>query len=221
MKPCLPILVLFAAAGCAPRDEVKSDTRQVPPPPRTDVQDTPEVAHFLETKERWGVKTGADPEAGDVRVNSPVQTTVDELTRLERPEGMPKRGPRANDRFPPVETTVYTVDAEIMRYKIETDDQDYHVVIRDYNGNPRRTMVVELADPTVVSRRSPFRDSMAAVRAKFNERFKVTTKWKKNRARALITGVGFFDFRHGQIGLAPNGIELHPVLDVKFYDEAP
>jgi hypothetical protein len=29
-----------------------------------------------------------------------------------------------------------------------------------------------------------------------------------------ITGVGFFDFYHGQLGMAPNGIELHPVLNI-------
>jgi len=27
-----------------------------------------------------------------------------------------------------------------------------------------------------------------------------------------VTGVGFFDFWHGQRGVAPNAIELHPVL---------
>jgi hypothetical protein len=32
------------------------------------------------------------------------------------------------------------------------------------------------------------------------------------RGTATITGVGFFDFIHGQTGVAPNGIELHPVL---------
>jgi uncharacterized protein (TIGR03437 family) len=31
-----------------------------------------------------------------------------------------------------------------------------------------------------------------------------------------VKGVGFFDFLHGQTGAAPNGIELHPVLDVEF-----
>jgi hypothetical protein len=29
---------------------------------------------------------------------------------------------------------------------------------------------------------------------------------------ARITGVGFFDRIHGQAGVAPNGIELHPAL---------
>lgn len=30
--------------------------------------------------------------------------------------------------------------------------------------------------------------------------------------RATITGVGFFGFKHGQRGVAPNAIELHLVL---------
>jgi hypothetical protein len=29
---------------------------------------------------------------------------------------------------------------------------------------------------------------------------------------ATITGVAFFDVIHGQCGVAPNGIELHPVV---------
>jgi hypothetical protein len=29
-----------------------------------------------------------------------------------------------------------------------------------------------------------------------------------------VTGVGFFDYEHGQNGVAPNAIELHPVLGV-------
>ena len=31
----------------------------------------------------------------------------------------------------------------------------------------------------------------------------------------VVTGVGFFDFLHGQTGAAPNGIELHPVLRIE------
>ena len=30
--------------------------------------------------------------------------------------------------------------------------------------------------------------------------------------RAVVTGVAFFDFQHGQTGVAPDGIELHPIL---------
>ncbi len=30
--------------------------------------------------------------------------------------------------------------------------------------------------------------------------------------KALVAGVAFFDFQHGQTGVAPNAIELHPIL---------
>jgi hypothetical protein len=34
-------------------------------------------------------------------------------------------------------------------------------------------------------------------------------------ARARVTGVAFFDYFHGQDGVAPNATELHPVLDFR------
>jgi hypothetical protein len=33
--------------------------------------------------------------------------------------------------------------------------------------------------------------------------------------QATITGVGFFDGIHGQVGVAINGIELHPLLSIR------
>jgi hypothetical protein len=42
-----------------------------------------------------------------------------------------------------------------------------------------------------------------------------------NQLAQGVTGVGFFDFLHGQTGVAPNGIELHPVLDIVFNPEPP
>ncbi|WP_263635822.1 hypothetical protein [Streptomyces sp. CoH27] len=35
-----------------------------------------------------------------------------------------------------------------------------------------------------------------------------------------VTGIGFFDFDHGQTGVAPNAIELHAVTDVQFSGSA-
>ena len=34
-----------------------------------------------------------------------------------------------------------------------------------------------------------------------------------------VTGVLFFDFLHGQTGVAPNGIELHPILQITFLSD--
>ena len=39
-----------------------------------------------------------------------------------------------------------------------------------------------------------------------------SSRFTKLGGKANITGVGFFDIRHGQTGIAPNAIELHPVL---------
>src|SRR5262249_43728400 len=41
-----------------------------------------------------------------------------------------------------------------------------------------------------------------------------TTSFKNLIGSITLTGVGFFDLLHGQSGVAPNGIELHPVLSV-------
>jgi len=44
------------------------------------------------------------------------------------------------------------------------------------------------------------------------------TKFKTSvpPTKVRLTGVGFFDRVHGQTGVAPTGIELHPVIDVQF-----
>jgi hypothetical protein len=36
------------------------------------------------------------------------------------------------------------------------------------------------------------------------------------RVRVHVVGVGFWDYRHGQSGVAPNAIELHPVLSMRW-----
>jgi len=38
------------------------------------------------------------------------------------------------------------------------------------------------------------------------------SSFTKLKVRATIRGIGFFDFFHNQTGVAPNEIELHPVL---------
>jgi hypothetical protein len=40
----------------------------------------------------------------------------------------------------------------------------------------------------------------------------VGDKYRSLSGTATVSGVIFFDFLHGQRGVAPNGIELHPVL---------
>jgi hypothetical protein len=97
-------------------------------------------------------------------------------------------------------------------YKLE-DDVDYHIVLQDPVGN---TMVTEIPSPACDGTTSPFDAAVAAVRAKFDAHFTATPTFQNANLPVQMKGVGFFDFIHGQTGVAPNGIELHPILDVTF-----
>src|SRR5215467_13339996 len=157
--------------------------------------------------ERWSVKTGTDPDAGLVNLNSSTSTTVESLRGRTAPSPIP-----ANNRVAPTETTQWVISGTLMQYKLESDS-DYHLVIAGTSGN---TMIVEIPSPTCVGSGSPFFAGIQNARAKFDARFTATTSFQTANVAVQIKGVGMFDFLHGQTGVAPNGIELHPVLDITF-----
>jgi hypothetical protein len=153
------------------------------------------------------VKTGTDADSGLVNLNNVIPTTIENLIALAAPLNKPQ-----NNRVPPTETTVFTLNGTLTQYKLE-DDSDYHVVLSDAAG---RTMIAEIPLPGCVGSGSPFAPGIANARSEFNARLTATTSFKTANIPVQIKGVGFFDFIHGQTGVAPNGIELHPVLDVVF-----
>jgi hypothetical protein len=53
-----------------------------------------------------------------------------------------------------------------------------------------------------------------------DSRYTVEPRFRYTYVHVLISGAGFFDFQHGQSGVAPNAVELHPVLDVVFAEQA-
>jgi hypothetical protein len=81
--------------------------------------------------ERWAVKTGMDPDARLVNQKVVVPTNIIRLRSLPAPAYLPVRS-----RLRPVETTVWAVDAILLRYKVE-EDSDVHLVIAD-TGGPER-----------------------------------------------------------------------------------
>ena len=138
-------------------------------------------------KERWTVKTLQDrPKLLSVR-----DTTIAFLVTRPAPSSLP-------DTRLPFERHIYRVRAAVTLVRPE-DDSDLHVVIDDGKG---RTMITEAplsacAPRATALRRKQMGVARAAVRV---------------CARAVVTGVAFFDFKHGQTGVAPNAIELHPIL---------
>jgi hypothetical protein len=155
--------------------------------------------------ERWAVKTGTDVGASTVDLNSATPTTVSALIGASAPHPIP-----VDSRVQPTETTVWVLDATLTSFKVE-GDSDYHLVISDVSGN---TMIAEIPSPSCVGSGSPFNALIAQARAKFDAAFTVGTSFQDVNIPVQIKGVGMFDFLHGQRGVAPNGIELHPVLDI-------
>jgi hypothetical protein len=158
--------------------------------------------------ERWSIKTLTDPQAGQINFK-PVSTTVRAMRKLERPAHL------SRSRIAPVEFQSYRVDAELVTAILEKDS-DIHLVITDSDHpSARKTMIVELPDPgcTVGAFGRP---AITRARKAFETACGVPSRsgWALD-GRATITGVGFWDFKHGQTGVAPNAIELHPVVGFK------
>jgi hypothetical protein len=157
--------------------------------------------------ERWSVKTGTDLDVGLVNLTSPTSTTLSYLTSLVTPASIPD-----NNRIQPTETTLWVINATLKQYQKQADS-DYHLLLVDGAG---RQMIAEIVSPNCVAPSSPFSAGIARARAQFNAKFTATSALKSANVPVQITGVGFFDFATGQIGRAPNGIELHPIIDIIF-----
>lgn len=96
------------------------------------------------------------------------------------------------------------------------DDSDVHLVIADPR-NRRQTMISEFpATGCTKGATASARGKMKRARtALIKACGKPTSKFTSLNGTAKLTGVGFWDVKHGQRGLAPNGIELHPVLSFR------
>ena len=97
----------------------------------------------------------------------------------------------------PFERHVFTVVAAVVLVSPE-EDSDLHLVLQQ-GGNH---MIAEAPAPYCDSRATPLR----------RRQMRVARKHVRLCARARVTGVAFFDYDHGQTGVAPNAIELHPIL---------
>jgi len=146
-----------------------------------------------------------------------------------------------NHRTAPTETTMWELTATVVEVKLEQDG-DYHLVLKGASG---KTMIGEIPnpDPAYVKNSAWLaeiknaRDAMdqklggplAPADFKPEEMAPPTEERKKRpppksvtdgmtsvNARATITGVGFFDSSHGQTGVAPTAIEIHPIFSIEF-----
>jgi hypothetical protein len=161
--------------------------------------------------ERWYVKTCIDADTVNVNFNNIVPSSIAYQRSLVHPTL-----PGDNTTRLSVEDTVYSIVCQLVEYKYETD-QDYHVVIKTI-GSASETMVAEIADPTCAGISNTSRlQQMTALRTWFANRYNPTSSFKFVSDTVVLTGVGFFDFAHGQTGAAPNQREIHPILSMSLY----
>lgn len=158
--------------------------------------------------ERWSVKTLTDADHNKVDF-APKEATVGWLVSQERPAQLP-----ADWRVGPIETQTYKVRARLMGYKLE-EDEDFHIVIADVE-DPSETMIAEIPSPDCAGacasgHAEEFRKARAVIMGLPDQ---------VHGVGVVVTGVGFFDFLHGQTGAAPNGIELHPVLKIELESDS-
>ncbi|HKW77540.1 MAG TPA: hypothetical protein VJQ09_00495 [Candidatus Limnocylindria bacterium] len=160
-------------------------------------------------KERWAVKTGVDADAGQVDTSTAKPATVTQMRAIPAPAQRPQ-----DHRVGPTETTVFTITGFIARYKREPD-QDYHLVLADPNRNE---MVIEVPLTDCIKGTSPFRAKIVAARKAVDDVLQVTGQFPPTDSKipVRVTGVGFFDAKGHGSGGTPNGIELHPVLEIVF-----
>jgi hypothetical protein len=136
--------------------------------------------------ERWTVKTLQDRP----RLLHPRPSTIGNLVSVPRPSSLPPT------RLP-FERHIFSVVAAVTLDRPE-DDGDLHLVLR--SGS--RHMIAESPAPSCTTRATAYR----------RRQMRNARNLVRLCSRARIIGVAFFDFLHGQTGVAPNGIELHPIL---------
>ena len=156
--------------------------------------------------ERWPVKTGADADRGHVSTKV-VATTEASLVKLPKPSHYP-----TNNRIAPTELHVFQITATVTQYKEEADS-DIHLVLHDSVGH---SMIAEIPAPNCVSTVSRWRANIASSRTTWTHTYPLSSSWHHISRKVTLRGLGFFDVPHGQTGVAPNAIELHPVIRVQF-----
>jgi hypothetical protein len=170
------------------------------------------------TMARGDVKGLRDEDAAHVQMDAPIDTTITALNDLP-----PHCGPTRDHRVREEEFQVYRVIGAIRHVK-RAPDHDIHIVLDDPE-RPDAHIIVELPDPdSRGSVRSPYRDRFALAMQTFENLLAETgaRQWNDlHGIRVRVTGIGFFDLSHFQVGRSRSCIELHPVLKIEqFRDPA-
>jgi len=161
---------------------------------------------------RWDYKLLLDS-AGLNAVNATaVSSTVSALDTILRPAEWQRKNRRAEQ-----EKIKVTVDAWLVARGNE-DDGDYHLVLQSLDG--KETLIAEIPDPGDANLKGygflkhSYKQSRHFIDSAIGIPPRRITNLRMKR-KVEVTGMLFFDkVSHGN-GHAPNGIEIHPVLEIQ------
>ena len=156
-------------------------------------------------RQRWDVKTLTDPQASNINY-TPIKTTIADLISIPPQNTIIDNTPRFG-----IEFNTYSFQCHIREFKL-SNDGDYHLVLEDLS-EPSKTMIGEIPDPFCESVQQSIRVyQITQTRKDFQNTLLVTAQ--VDTSVYTITGVAFYDRVHGQVGVAPTGIEIHPILSI-------
>jgi hypothetical protein len=137
-------------------------------------------------------------------------TTIGYLDGRTRP---PSFGSYAHDhRIKSQEFKTWQVRATLVALR-EEDDGDIHVRLSSHGHR----MIAEVPLGRCVSSASRWKAQIAAARHYLTSRYSIgLSDWVYVYRTVTVRGLGFFDAEHGVTGAAPNDIELHPVIHIRF-----
>lgn len=209
----LLLLALLTAAGCATTGSSHGATEPDDPTVAATASGAPGVhCGYV----RWAVKTGTDPLAAKINPK-PVVETIDQLRHLPAPYDVNAPGIHNYRRFVPAETVTVRLHARLVAYAVQQDG-DYHLVLVD---DHQRSIIAEIPNPACV-KGGPLAAGITAARAAFSRTMHYNPPpvpaghyspgFVTANRQVTVVGVVFFDSVHGQHGVAPNGVELHPLI---------
>jgi hypothetical protein len=199
--------------------------------------------------QRWSVKTGADPDAAKLVGQSPTATTIASMCALSVPAILPPEGRSqgAEETVWQLDATItgYKLESD-GDYHLVIADVHGNTMIAEI-PDPAQLAQGSFFAAQIATARQAF-DTRFGIHAQAPAPAPAQgTPAQGARAQgapaqgaalaeapaaalpmlikaseqATLVGLGFFDFAHGQDGVAPNAIELHPVINIEFSGQAP
>jgi hypothetical protein len=147
-----------------------------------------------------------------------VESDYDYHLVLQGPSGKTMVGEVPNPTTPYIGDSPWMKNIAAARKAVE-DKLISKLSPRDFVLPPGETMLVprnSLSGDLPVPTMAAFQMPESFVPAEGDERPMPTFMSAVPSTPARVTGVGFFDRMHGQTGVAPNVIELHPILKIEW-----